>query len=144
MQYISKNTEETLAWARKLASNFRGGEIIGLDGNLGAGKTVVVKGLAMGLGVKQVVNSPTFVLMKVYPVKAKTSQQQKIKHLVHVDTYRLSSPDELLAIGLQDYLKDKSSVVVIEWAEKIKKIMPQSTKYIKLTNLDENSRQIEF
>ncbi|MFH1413005.1 MAG: tRNA (adenosine(37)-N6)-threonylcarbamoyltransferase complex ATPase subunit type 1 TsaE [bacterium] len=138
MKYVSKSQAQTISWAKKIAKNFKGGEIFGLQGNLGAGKTVIAKGFALGLGIKENINSPSFVLMKVYPVKG------DIKNFVHVDTYRLSNPDELLNIGLQDYLNDSKSVVVIEWADKIKKILPKQTKYIKIDSKDENTRIINF
>lgn len=140
MTFTSKSAVETKTWARQLAGQFLGGEVIALDGELGAGKTVVSQGIAEGLGIKQIVNSPTFVLMKVYPVK----NHGAIKNLVHVDTYRLTSPEDLLAIGLQDYLGQAQTVVVVEWASKIKKILPSKTKYFKLEHQSENQRLIRF
>lgn len=136
MNFISPSAQSTREWAAKLAKKMNGGEVIGLLGDLGAGKTVFSQGIAQGLGVTSIVNSPTFVLMKVYPV----SGHATIKKFVHVDTYRLSAPDDLLAIGLQDYLGQPDTVVVIEWADKIKKILPAQTQYLTVKHLEENKR----
>mgnify|MGYP005849805013 CR=1 FL=1 len=125
--------------AKKLATTLQGGEVLALAGNLGSGKTTFVQGLAIALGVKDNVNSPTFVLMKVYE-----ANYGQIKQLVHIDTYRLSTADELLAIGLDDYLHQNDTVVVIEWADKIRQILPKQTKDIKFTNINETTRQIDF
>ncbi len=97
-----------------LGRELKGSEVLALTGNLGAGKTTFVKGLAKGLGVRQTITSPTFVLMKVYQAK-----RGKIKNFVHVDCYRVPGV-ELKAIGLGDYLGDPHTVVAIEWAEKLK------------------------
>lgn len=117
MQAIITNSEkETLALAREFAKTLKGGEIIGLIGDLGAGKTIFAKGLAAGLGVKNTVTSPTFVLMKIYKIKRTTS---KIKQLVHIDAYRLQPPTEAADIGLTDYF-NKKNILLIEWPQNIK------------------------
>ncbi|KKR14487.1 MAG: hypothetical protein UT42_C0027G0007 [Candidatus Falkowbacteria bacterium GW2011_GWA2_39_24] len=139
MQKQTKSAQETQQLAKNMASSFQGGEVLALSGDLGAGKTTFVQGLAQALGVTANVNSPTFVLMKVYP-----ANQGAIKQLVHIDTYRLSGPEDLLAIGFQDYLNRPDTVIVIEWAEKIRQLLPESTKDIKFDNLDENTRQLTF
>lgn len=113
--YITKTEKETYELGKKFAATLKGGEIIGLIGDLGAGKTIFVKGLAKGLGVKRTVTSPTFVLMKVYKIN-----KQKIKNLVHIDAYRLNSMDDLIGIGVEEYLSKQDSIVIIEWADKIK------------------------
>jgi len=112
---ITKSEEETLDFGKRLAKRLKGGEIIGLEGDLGAGKTVLVKGLAQGLGIKKGITSPTFIMMKVHPVK----KHKKIKTLCHVDVYRISSLEDLEAIGIFDYLGKKDTVCMIEWSEKL-------------------------
>lgn len=119
---ITQNEAKTRKLGQELAQKISGGEVIALEGDLGAGKTVLVQGLAKGLGIKKTVNSPTFVLMKNYQLKLKKG---KIKQLCHVDCYRLDDPEELLAIGINDYLERPDTVCVIEWADKIKKILPK-------------------
>src|SRR3990167_6648215 len=99
-EYIFTSDEQTQEFARQFASCLKGGEVILLAGELGAGKTTFVKGLAAGLGVKEVVTSPTFVLLGVYPVHG---GQAGIRRLVHVDTYRLKDEQELRDIGILDF-----------------------------------------
>ncbi|MFH0951317.1 MAG: tRNA (adenosine(37)-N6)-threonylcarbamoyltransferase complex ATPase subunit type 1 TsaE [bacterium] len=139
MQKQTTSAQATQDLAQIMAGSFQGGEVLALSGDLGAGKTTFVQGLAKALGVTVNVNSPTFVLLKVYP-----ANKGAIKQLVHIDTYRLSGPDDLLAIGFQDYLNRPDTVMVIEWAEKIRQLLPNNTKDIKFDSLDENTRQLTF
>jgi tRNA threonylcarbamoyladenosine biosynthesis protein TsaE len=111
---VTPSEAVTKKLGRELAHELQGGEVLALEGPLGAGKTTFVKGLAKGLGVKQVITSPTFILMKVYKAK-----RGRIRQLVHVDCYRLPAA-EFSAIGLTDYLGDPHTVVAIEWAEKLR------------------------
>lgn len=127
MRLISKNEKETYQIATKLAKKLRGGEIIALEGDLGAGKTTFVKGLARAFGIKHHVTSPTFVLLKVYQVESK---KYKVKELVHVDCYRLEEPQELFYLGLEEYLNKKDFLVIIEWADKIKSYLRKFKKII--------------
>lgn len=139
-QYTTISEKETLALGRKVAKGLKGGEVIGLTGELGSGKTVLAKGIASGLGIKQNITSPTFVLMKIYKIK---NSRLKIKNLVHVDAYRLNNGRDLLDIGLGEYLGDKNSVVVIEWADKVKKIFKgRRHLQIKLKSGKINKRKI--
>jgi len=123
MKKVFKNEKETLAFAEKFAKTFRGGEVVALIGELGAGKTVFTKGLARGLGIKERVQSPTFLLMKIYNVRPSTRLGHKIKHLCHVDAYRLSNAAGLVDIGISDWLGRADTVTVIEWADKVQEIL---------------------
>lgn len=138
---ITNSEQETYAWAKNFAQSLKGGEIICLSGDLGAGKTVFTKGLAKGLGVKKIVNSPTFVIMKIYPIADKKA---KIKKLVHIDAYRLSSADDIKTIGVDEYFGRADTIVVIEWPEKIKKILPKKIFIINLISLDQKTRKIKL
>lgn len=138
MEYITSSEKETIALGKKLAKDLVGGQVFGLVGNLGAGKTCFIKGVAEGLKIKSTITSPTFVLMKVYPVK----NNKTIKQLVHVDAYRLKNVKSWAAIGLDEYLQSKDSVVIIEWAEKIKKLLPIDAGFIGLEHLEANKRRI--
>ncbi|MFA6551555.1 MAG: tRNA (adenosine(37)-N6)-threonylcarbamoyltransferase complex ATPase subunit type 1 TsaE, partial [Patescibacteria group bacterium] len=120
-KYTVKNLTATKKLATKIARQIRNGGVIGLIGNLGAGKTTFTQLLAQVIGVKQVVNSPTFNIIKVYKIK---NQKSKIKNLVHIDAYRLHSPEELTALGVEEYFNDAQTVTIIEWADKVKKILP--------------------
>jgi len=140
MKYISKTEKETYQIAAKIAKKLKGGEIIALEGELGAGKTTFVKGLAKALKVKQRVTSPTFVLMKVYECRMPKSE---IRNLVHVDCYRLDEPQELFYLGIEEYLNKKDTVVAIEWADKIKRYL-QKFKKIIWVKITEKNNQREF
>jgi len=125
---ISQSDKQTEAFGYKLGRVCAGGEIFALSGDLGAGKTCLSQGIAKGLGLKTKVNSPTFVIMKMY----KVSGHKTVKHLCHIDAYRLSSARELEAIGALDYLKQSDTVTIIEWPERIKAILPKETIKIDL------------
>ena len=120
---ITKNEKEALNFAKNFAKTLKGGEIIGLSGNLGAGKTIFAKGIAQGLNIKNNINSPTFVLMKVYDAPGKI-----IKKLVHIDAYRLKNPEDLKAIGALDYMQREDTLTLIEWIENIEKIIPKKVQ----------------
>ncbi|MDP2656573.1 MAG: tRNA (adenosine(37)-N6)-threonylcarbamoyltransferase complex ATPase subunit type 1 TsaE [bacterium] len=134
---ISKNSEihtvithsepETYGYAQKLVSKFSGGDVLALTGDLGAGKTAFTKGIAKALGVKNTVTSPTFVIMKIYDVPA---GHDTISQLCHVDAYRLTSGHDLEDIGIKDYMNDKHTITIIEWAEHIKDIIPPDAIWI--------------
>jgi len=137
--FLTHSEKQTFDLGGKIAQKLQGGETIGLTGNLGAGKTVFIKGLAKGLGVRQMVTSPTFVLMKIYKINSKN------KNLVHIDAYRLENGQNLTNIGVEDYLKNKNTITVIEWAEKVKKILPKDAISVKITIGKEiNQRIIEI
>lgn len=128
----SNSHQETLQLAFQLGSILNKGVLITLEGNLAAGKTTFTQGLAQGLGVKEVVNSPTFVIMKEYEGRLP---------LVHIDAYRLEGISQDL--GFEDYL-DESSVVVIEWANYLEFIDEYDPLQIKISVIDEESRMISL
>lgn len=145
---ISHSAKETLEFARKFAKKLRGGEIIGLIGDLGSGKTVFTKGLAKGLGIKETITSPTFVLLKEYdilrPKPHLAGAEKRLRKLIHIDAYRVESAEEILSTGIGDYFGRDDVVLVIEWAEKIKDILPKDVIYINFETTGENSRKIEI
>jgi len=103
--------------------------IIALEGDLGGGKTTFVQGFAKGLGIKQRITSPTFVIMKKYDF------------LYHIDCYRIEDKN-LLDLDFKEIIDNKHNFVVIEWAEKVKKILPKNTLWLKFEYLDKNKRRI--
>ena len=146
-EYNTKSLNETLKLGKKIIPSFKT-NVIGLIGELGSGKTAFVKGVADYFGIQNI-TSPTFTVMKVYKTKKNNTQ---IKSLIHVDCYRLDDYQSLLDIGLGDYLEEKpvlhslsegGSLVLIEWADKIKGSLSKKTKYIKFKlDKDENTRII--
>ncbi|PIZ94347.1 MAG: tRNA (adenosine(37)-N6)-threonylcarbamoyltransferase complex ATPase subunit type 1 TsaE [Candidatus Magasanikbacteria bacterium CG_4_10_14_0_2_um_filter_37_12] len=136
----TKKPSETQDLAKQLAQKSNGGDIILLEGDLGTGKTTFTKGFAMGLGIiEDEIVSPTFTLMQIYKIK-----NSKIKNLVHIDTYRLENEDQLIEIGVEDYLGDENSVCIIEWPEKISNLLKnKKTINLLIKHVDKNTREIE-
>jgi tRNA threonylcarbamoyladenosine biosynthesis protein TsaE len=133
-QVEARGIEETLKFGERLAAELQRGDVLALSGDLGAGKTVLVKGIARGLGIPGDVTSPTFTLVHEYaggrlPV-------------FHIDLYRLDNVEQALAIGIEDYL-DGPGVTAIEWAEKIEPLLPARATRIRITSLGERTRRIE-
>ena len=133
MDIITQNEKETAEVGKSLASQLTPGTILALFGDLGSGKTTFVKGLAKGLGIKKHVTSPTFNIVKVYPVSL-----GRIKRLVHVDAYRLNSYKDAESVGLLEIL------TVIEWPEKIQEVIKEKSQEIHFTFIDEMKRKISF
>ncbi|TSC76593.1 MAG: ATPase, YjeE family [Parcubacteria group bacterium Gr01-1014_31] len=115
------SARETHTLGKLLAKRLHGGEVFAINGELGAGKTVLVRGLAEGLGVRHHISSPTFLLMRVYRIK---DRGKKIRRFVHVDAYRVQHPSELTDIGLNEFFGKPDTVVAIEWAERVKPLLP--------------------
>lgn len=128
----TRSEDETIRLAEKLASLLKPGDVITLEGDLGAGKTTFTKGIARGLGVKRVVNSPTFTIVKEYTGELP---------LYHMDVYRLEDSDE--DIGFSDYF-DGDGISVVEWAQYIKDYLPGDYLNINISYVDEHKRLIKF
>ncbi len=118
MKYLSRSPHKTIDFGLRLAKKTKRGCVFALIGDLGGGKTVLTKGLARGFGIKELITSPTFILMKVYRV-----HHAGIKYFCHIDLYRLKKPSEIRNIGLYDFLGRPDSVVIIEWANKIQNLL---------------------
>ncbi len=125
---------ETEAIAEELASILKAGDIVALHGTLGSGKTCFVRGLARGLHLEQPVKSPSFSLINEYPGDTP---------LYHLDFYRLENEDEIADLGWTDYLST-SGIVVIEWAERVKNMLPVDRFDVYLSINGENVRRIEI
>jgi tRNA threonylcarbamoyladenosine biosynthesis protein TsaE len=134
MKKISKSPKGTEAIARELAATLTGGECVALRGELGAGKTQFVRGLAGALGANpRRVSSPTFVLLNIYEGK-------KLK-VFHLDAYRVSSEGEFEAIGWAELL-EQNGVVVVEWAEKVKDLLPDKRIDVRIETTGKTTREI--
>jgi len=119
---------------RRIGTALESGDIVALIGELGSGKTCLTQGLAKGLGVAENVPvvSPTFTLVNEYPGRLP---------LVHLDVYRLKGPGDLEDMGYEEYFYG-GGVVVIEWAEKVREILPGKTLVVRMAYVDENTREI--
>lgn len=144
MEFITKNNQETIKVGQDMALKLKGGEVFALVGDLGTGKTTFVQGLAKGLGIKQRVTSPTFIIMRKYELKTSFARRPltRLKFLdsfYHVDLYRLEHDigREVVNLGLPEILGKKDSIVAIEWADKIKNLLPKNTVWISF--ITENS-----
>ena len=126
-QNITK-TSDTKKMAALIKKALSGGDVIGLIGPLGAGKTTFTQCLAKQLGVTKPVNSPTFNIVKIYQ-----TNHSQIKKLIHIDAYRLSSGQELEFLGVEEYFVDNSALTIIEWADKVMDILPSKTHLLKFS-----------
>lgn len=139
MEYISTSEKETSEIASTILKKINQGGVLALTGDLGAGKTTFVKGLAKALNIEKTITSPTFVIVKEYDV---TSDKFEIDKLVHADCYRLSGKADAEAVGLTETLNDQASLTVLEWPENIKETLPSDSIFIDFQYLDENKRKI--
>ena len=136
MEKICSSLQETEQLAFEFERTLKGGEVITLTGDLGAGKTTFTKGLAKAMGIKESVTSPTFTLMNQYA-------GSRLK-LYHFDMYRIDDIDEILETGLFEFFGNKDAVCVIEWAENISALLPKNLIKIKIQKLGETERKFEI
>ncbi len=135
LECITRSAEETRALARRLAPQLRPGDVVLLVGELGAGKTTFVRGLAEGLGLDPGrVSSPTFVLIQEY-------EREGAPSLYHVDAYRVRDPCELLEVGLEEYF-ERPGITVIEWGDKVRELVPPGAIEIRFEVLEDDRRRI--
>lgn len=131
-EVITNSEQETEAFGRKLAGEIAPPAVLCLYGELGAGKTALVRGLAEGLGLDCTVSSPTFTIVNEYLGE---------RELIHFDMYRLSSADELFDIGWEDYLR-RNAILAVEWSENVEDAFDGSEIRIRFEKLSDTSRLI--
>jgi tRNA threonylcarbamoyladenosine biosynthesis protein TsaE len=134
--HISRSPEETRALGEQFGLQATPGLIAGLIGELGAGKTQFVKGVAVGLGISARIHSPTFALVNEY----RTGRLP----CYHLDLYRLDTTEQVLAAGLDQYLYQNDAVTVIEWFDRLGKIAVKNVIVIRFRELSENEREITY
>ena len=132
MVKITKSREETIKFAEEYGQTLRGGDVLLLDGEMGAGKTVFTKGIALALGINAEITSPTYAYLNDYDGK-----------LYHYDCYRLSSGEDAEALGLTEYFYG-NGVCVVEWSENIADVLPDNCKRVKIEKVDLNTRKITY
>jgi tRNA threonylcarbamoyladenosine biosynthesis protein TsaE len=137
------NIEELTLLASELVASLtpqaEGATLITLSGELGAGKTAFTKAVAKALGVEEVVNSPTFVLEKIYQLT-----NQPFKRLVHIDAYRLESGAELAGLGFDELMKDAGNLIMLEWPERVTEILLHPAVQISLVVHEDGSRTLTY
>ena len=131
---ITHSKDETMSLAKNIAKKLPDGITITFTGDLGAGKTTFVRGLAEGLNIKEIVQSPTFNIMKIY--------LKGDRPLIHIDAYRLADIDT--DIGLDEYIGYETGITVIEWPMYIKKLIPEYRLEVEIRKLGNDDRQITF
>ena len=134
--------------ARRIATRFlpaarqKTAVVIALVGELGSGKTTFVQGFLRGLGVRRKTNSPTFVIFRRFRLSDKlyTPNLTPFRNVYHIDAYRIQTPSELLRLGLGDIIRDPRNIVLLEWAEKMRRLLPKRTVKI---NFEHDTRESE-
>lgn len=132
MEIITHSKEETVKFAEKYGKTLKKGDVVLLKGEMGAGKTVFTKGVALSLGINAEVTSPTYAYLNDYDGK-----------LFHYDCYRFSSGEDAEALGLTEYFYS-DGICVIEWSENIADVLPENAKVVKIEKIDENTRKITY
>lgn len=146
MIYKTKSPKETEEIAtllvEKIVKTKKGGGavVVALEGELGAGKTVFVRGFAKALKIRAKIKSPTFVLMKKYSISGAVSPFQ---HLYHLDCYRLENHKDLLPLGIKEILKDPDNIILIEWAERVKPILPKQCIRVHIDHIGPKERSVK-
>jgi tRNA threonylcarbamoyladenosine biosynthesis protein TsaE len=141
--FVTNSFEETQNLGKEFAKTLKGGEFLALYGNLGGGKTTFAQGLALGLGIKRRIISPTFIIIRTYDLRPKTKNQRP-RTFYHIDLYRAETADDIIGLGLDELILNGNNIVVVEWAEKMKDFLPKERIDIYFEYLDENKRKIEF
>ena len=130
--FISEKKEDTIEFAIKFAKTLSPGDVVLLNGEMGAGKTVFAKGVAVGLGIEDEILSPTYAYMNDYNGK-----------LYHFDCYRLKCGEQAEALGLCDYFYS-NGICLVEWAENISSVLPEKVKKVNIVKLGDDKRRIEY
>lgn len=147
--FSSSSVKETKCLARKFAceilkkprEKLQGALVVGLRGDLGSGKTTFVQGFAQSLGIEDKILSPTFVIMKKFQMP---NQNSKFSSLYHIDCYRIKDEQDMLELGWNKIVSDPHNLVLIEWQERIKKILPKDTVSISFETTKKHERRITF
>ena len=131
-KFISNSREETYAFAMEYAKTLKAGDVLLLDGDMGAGKTVFAKGIAKGLGIEEEVTSPTYAYMNDYEGR-----------LFHYDCYRIESVEQAESLGLADYFY-MGGICLVEWAQNVAPLLPKTVKRVRISKIGDGQREIEY
>jgi len=133
----STSEQDTENIAFDLARHTPFGSVICLSGNLGAGKTVFARGFARGMGIKDIISSPTFNIVKEY-------EASDNKWMYHLDLYRINDSDSALAFGIDEYISDANAITLIEWSERIEDILEPGRITVNIERTDKGKRQVKI
>jgi len=111
--------------------------VIALQGDLGGGKTTFLQGFAKGLEIKEKILSPTFILIRKFEI-----QNSKFENFYHIDCYRVEKPKEILDLGFKEIISNPQNIVAVEWADRIKKIIPKKTTWINFEFINKKTRKL--
>lgn len=149
MEILSKSPGQTKklgqAIAKKIFKTKLGEKalILALEGDLGGGKTAFLQGFAKGLGIKEKILSPTFIIMRKFKIRKNScSNSCKFASFYHIDCYRIKRPKEILDLGFKEIISNPKNIVAIEWANKIQKILPKNVFWIHFEFVSRNIRKI--
>jgi len=147
MEVHTKSAKETKELGKNILSKLSSKQkplVLALSGELGSGKTTFVQGLAEGLGIKQRIVSPTFIIMRQYSIPRFKDHDSQISDLYHIDLYRLEEniDGEMKNLGMDEIFSDSENIVIIEWAEKGKNTVPKDAIWVKFENLGGDKRKI--
>ena len=134
--FITNSSKETKRLGRDFAKVLEKGDVLYLYGDLGSGKTTFVRGLAEGLGVKQRIISPTFIITRNY--------KSGVMNFYHIDLYRVENEKDIKGLGLEEIINNPENIVVIEWADKLKSFSPEKRIDIEFSYEKVNTRKIRF
>lgn len=134
MKVITYSEEETIELGKKIAKKLKKGDIVALYGELGSGKTTLIKGIVAGLGYQKTVKSPSFIMVAVYLAEVP---------IYHIDLYRIENEETIENLGIFEYLYGEG-ISLIEWAERIEKKLPSKKIIIKIKILGKNEREFEI
>jgi len=144
--FITKNQNQTKNLGQKIAKDLLkkykkndSALVLGLTGELGGGKTTFLQGFAKGLGIKNRILSPTFIILRKLEIKNK---KIKFKNFYHIDCYRIKKAKDILDLGFEEIISNNKNIIAIEWANIIKKVMPPKSIWIKFEVINEQTRKI--
>lgn len=140
MKITTSSASETKKLGEVFGRELKNGLVIGLTGDLGSGKTTFIQGLARGLGIKERIVSPTFVLMRKY----KIGKRKKLKNFYHIDFYRIHSDKDARHIDFEKIISDPGNIIAIEWAQRVKNILPSDILEIEFKYIDNLKRTMHF
>ncbi len=147
-KYLTVSPSQTKEIARKLAKRFldrlpeKQSFILGLKGDLGGGKTTFLQGFAEGLGIKEKITSPTFVIARRFGFPSSGKEGIEFRNFYHFDCYRIRNPKEILSLDFVKIISDPRNIVAIEWPERIKKLLPKGISLIGFKFIDKRTRKI--